>query len=156
MFSILLLYFFLFVDDDIVRYDLDYEFLFAIVTAVFYCTATLLDIRDFDKLCAVNRIIKKINSYSLFVYFGYLIREGAFQLRGLELDLITFIIPLCFEIYFYKPVSIPSNKSGQKRQKMRIGSEMSEKTIGEKFWHTNTMIKQSVKKFRKVPRSFAK
>jgi hypothetical protein len=25
--------------------------------------------------------------YSLLVYFGYLIREGAFQLRGLELDL---------------------------------------------------------------------
>ncbi len=57
--------------------------------------------------------------YSVFVYFGYLRREGASQLKGLELDWNwkTYIISLCFNIYFIKPVSIPPNKSGQKRQK---------------------------------------
>jgi hypothetical protein len=34
-------------------------------------------------------------SHSLFVYFGYLIREGAFQLRGLELDFKTYKFSLC-------------------------------------------------------------
>jgi hypothetical protein len=57
--------------------------------------------------------------YGLFVYFGYIKREGAFQLRGLELDLKTYIIFLCFNIYFNKPVSIHPE---------RIGSETSKKS----------------------------
>ncbi len=43
---------------------------------------------------------------SPFVYFGNIKREGAFQLRGSELVLATFIISLCFNIYFNKPVSL--------------------------------------------------
>jgi hypothetical protein len=47
----------------------------------------------------------------------------------LTLSLKTFIIFLGYIIYFYNPVSVPQEKSGQKRQKKCIGSEMSEKTM---------------------------
>jgi hypothetical protein len=68
-----------------------------------------------------------LDCYSLFVYFGNKSSEGAERLRGLKLSL--FIIFIGYVIYLYNPVSVPQEKSDQKRQKMWIGSEMSEKTI---------------------------
>jgi hypothetical protein len=62
---------------------------------------------------------------------------GRFSTEGIETgfeDLYNFLM---FNIYFNKPVSISPNKSGQKRQKKCIGSEMSEKTM-------NRLMKEKV------------
>jgi hypothetical protein len=40
---------------------------------------------------------------------------------------------LGYVIYFFNPVSVPQEESGQKRQKKCIGSGMSEKTIVRLF-----------------------
>ncbi len=81
--------------------------------------------------------------YSLFVYFGNKSSEGAERLRGLTLYLWMFIFFLGYVIYFYNPVSVPQEESGQKRQKKCIGSEMSEKTISlfRLFWTVFTFSK---------------
>jgi hypothetical protein len=60
---------------------------------------------------------------------------GRLTLEGIDTVFENVLIFLGYVIYFYNPVSVPQEKSGQKRQKKCIGSEMSEKTIGEVSFH---------------------
>jgi hypothetical protein len=87
------------------------------------------------------KIILVTFSYSLFVYFGNKSSEGAERLRGLTLSLRTFISFLGYIIYFYNPVSVPQEESGQKRQKSGLGQKCQRRLcekygiLGDKYRH---------------------
>jgi hypothetical protein len=66
---------------------------------------------------------KSIKGYSLFVYFGYLIREGAFQLRGLELDLKTYKFSLYLTFTFTNQCQSPQKNRVRNVKKSVLGQK---------------------------------
>ncbi len=113
----------------------------------------------------------KILSYSLFVYFGYLIRGGAFQRRGLELDLKTYKFSLCLTFTFTNQCQPPRKNRVRNFKKSVLGQKCQSRLFSKK-WDIikNSAIKLTInfhpfsitgnficknRQFRKFPRQIS-
>jgi hypothetical protein len=79
--------------------------------------------------------------YSLLVYFGYLIREGAFQLRGLELDLKTYKFSLCLTFTFTNQCQSPRKNRVRNVKKSVLGQKCQRRLILIEMLNYNCLLK---------------
>jgi hypothetical protein len=97
-----------------------------------------INVRDLQRASRVtcleaNLIFFSMSINSLFVYFGYLIREGAFQLRGLELDFKTYKFSLCLTFTFTNQCQFPRKNRVRNVKKSVLGQKCQSRLIGSCF-----------------------